>query len=213
MKKCKKCGDEFTPMKGLKDFCSLSCRNSRTWSEEDKLKKSISAKKSEKVKYHNSNRPNSFWVKIVEKRKKTHRKKILESSYDKLSFNSLRYRILYEQNEKCNRCGIGDWLGEPLVLELEHKDGDHFNNDRLNLEMLCPNCHSLTDTWRGRNKNQPSTTRRLKVSDEELLSALLINEWNFRQALILVELTPKGGNYNRCHRLKREYNDINKLTS
>jgi hypothetical protein len=204
MKNCKKCGNEFEPMKGLINYCSLECRNSRTWSDEDKKKKSISAKNSEKVKISNKNRPKDFWIKIGEKRKENHRKEILQSNYDDLSFNRLRYRILYEQDNKCNCCGLSEWLNEPIILELEHKDGNHFNNERSNLEMICPNCHSLTNTWRGRNK----TNKRLKISDEELFHSLLKNEWNMRQSLIEVGLAPKGGNYNRCHKLKKEYNSL-----
>jgi Zn finger protein HypA/HybF involved in hydrogenase expression len=201
MEQCKKCGNEFEPKKGLVSYCSLTCRNSRSWTESDKLKKSKSAKNSEKVKEANSNRTDDVWIKIGNTRKENHRKQILESKYEDLSFESLRFRILYEQENKCNKCGLDEWLGESLVLELEHKDGNHFNNDRNNLEMLCPNCHSLTETWRGRNKRE----RKMRVSDEKLLEALLTNDWNMRQALILVGLAAKGGNYNRCHRLKREY--------
>lgn len=204
MKNCKKCGIEFIEKTGLKNYCSFSCRNSRVWSDEDKLKKSISAQKSEKVKLANNNRPNDFWLKIGKTRKENHKKRILQTEYSNLSFESLRYRIIYEQDEKCNKCGLDNWLGEPLVLELEHKDGNHFNNLRDNLEMLCPNCHSLTETWRGRNKKQ----RKMKVSDEKLLESLLTNNWNFRQSLIYVGLAAKGGNYNRCHKLKKEYDFV-----
>lgn len=49
MNTCKKCNKKFKPQKGLKQFCSLACRNSRVWTKEDKLKKSTSAKNSEKV--------------------------------------------------------------------------------------------------------------------------------------------------------------------
>jgi hypothetical protein len=51
---CKKCGKEFEQSKGLISYCSLECRNSRVWSEEDKYKKSESAKKSDKVKIANN---------------------------------------------------------------------------------------------------------------------------------------------------------------
>lgn len=50
---CKKCGKKFLPTKGLVSYCSLQCRNSRNWSDEDKKKKSDSAKISEKVKKAN----------------------------------------------------------------------------------------------------------------------------------------------------------------
>ena len=49
MTNCKKCNKEFEPQKGLTNYCSLKCRNSRDWTEADKLKKSTSAKLSKKV--------------------------------------------------------------------------------------------------------------------------------------------------------------------
>ena len=50
MCKCKKCGKKFGPQKGLTNYCSLKCRNSRVWNDADKLKKSLSRLNSEKVK-------------------------------------------------------------------------------------------------------------------------------------------------------------------
>ena len=202
MKNCKKCGEEFEPQKGLVNYCSSICRNSRDWDENDKKKKSISAKASEKVEVANKNRPKDFYLKVGETRRLNNKKKILESNYEDLKFNNLRNRIIYEQDSKCNLCELNGWLGNPITLELEHKDGNRNNNKRDNLEMLCPNCHSLTDTWRGRNK----TNKRHKISDEKLLESLLVNEWNMRQALLNVGLVAKGGNYKRCHRLKKEFN-------
>lgn len=209
MNKCKKCGNDFEPVKGLINYCSLECRNSRTWSDDDKKKKSEAAKKSEKVKIATalaseakSNMTSDRWFEIKSKRESIRKEEILNSDYSQLTFGKLRERILYEQNCKCNRCGLSDWLGQTISLELEHKDGNHHNNQRDNLEMLCPNCHSLTLTWRGRNKQNDN---RLKITDERLLETLIINDWNMRQALIELGLAAKGGNYKRCHKLKREF--------
>lgn len=56
--------------------------------------------------------------------------------------------------KKCYRCKRAQWEGQDIVLELEHIDGNRRNNSLENLTLLCPNCHSLTSTWRGRNKAQ-----------------------------------------------------------
>ncbi|MEU6541767.1 HNH endonuclease signature motif containing protein [Streptomyces sp. NPDC046859] len=53
--------------------------------------------------------------------------------------------------ERCALCGVeGVWLGEPLPLEVDHIDGEWRNNRFENLRLLCPNCHSTTDRYRGR---------------------------------------------------------------
>ena len=126
------------------------------------------------------------------------------TSFDELGPENKRRRVFEEQKFCCIKCGISEWFSKPISLELEHKDGNHHNNKRENLEMLCPNCHSLTETWRGRNK----TEKRHKIPDNKLLEILLSNDWNMRKSLIEVGLSPKGGNYNRCHRLKKEYFNI-----
>ncbi len=52
---------------------------------------------------------------------------------------------------RCACCKRSKWRGHPLALDLDHVDGDPWNNTIENLRLLCPNCHSITATWRGRN--------------------------------------------------------------
>ncbi len=57
--------------------------------------------------------------------------------------------------ERCALCGTGPvWRGHPLPLEVDHIDGDWRRNRLENLRLLCPNCHSATDTYRGRAKKR-----------------------------------------------------------
>lgn len=106
-------------------------------------------------------------------------------------FNVLEYKCSTKD------CGITEWKGNHLTLELDHINGIRSDNRKENLRWLCPNCHSQTPTFRGYNK---SLTGKKKVSDAELLTAL--NECvNIRTALQKVGLAAKGGNYERAKRL------------
>ena len=52
---------------------------------------------------------------------------------------------------KCSSCKKTRWLNQPIPLELDHVNGDRYDNQLSNLRLLCPNCHALTPTYRGKN--------------------------------------------------------------
>lgn len=101
------------------------------------------------------------------------------------------------RGQRCECCGITEWLGNPIKLEVHHLDGDRLNNELENLKLLCPNCHAYTETYCRK-------TATVIVEDEVLVQALKDSP-NIRQALIKVGLTPKGGNYTRARELIEKY--------
>lgn len=65
---------------------------------------------------------------------------------------NLKPHLIQERGSVCERCERDTWQGEPIPLEIHHRDGDRTNNTLPNLVLLCPNCHALTDTWRNRKR-------------------------------------------------------------
>ena len=84
--------------------------------------------------------------------------KFLEGAYvgKKVQFRTgewTRNLIINTYGEKCNCCGLSEWNNKPIILEVNHIDGKAYNNIIENLELLCPNCHSQTETFRNKNNN------------------------------------------------------------
>ena len=73
---------------------------------------------------------------------------------DQLS-KTIRDFLLKEANYSCQKCGWHEInpFTEKVPLEIHHIDGNYLNNKKENLEVLCPNCHSLTNNYRNLNKN------------------------------------------------------------
>ena len=78
---------------------------------------------------------------------------ILAGKHPQYQTNKLRLRLIKEgiKEEKCEMCGIVDWQGERLAFELDHIDGNSRNHLLKNLRVVCPNCHSQTETYRAKN--------------------------------------------------------------
>lgn len=67
--------------------------------------------------------------------------------------HKLRLRLIKAGifEHRCVTCNQTEWLEKPIPLELDHINGDNTDNRIENLRCLCPNCHTLTDTYRGKN--------------------------------------------------------------
>lgn len=59
----------------------------------------------------------------------------------------MRKYLVENKTYECNVCGISEYNNKPITLQVDHIDGDRTNNEFDNLQFLCPNCHSQTETW------------------------------------------------------------------
>lgn len=79
---------------------------------------------------------------------------------------NLKKRLIADgiKENVCEICGCnGEWQGKPITLELHHINGNHYDNRIENLQILCPNCHSQTNSFRRRNEvrgEKPKTERK-----------------------------------------------------
>lgn len=105
---------------------------------------------------HNKGKPANFSVKY----------QLCEILVDQSHYSNshrLKLRLLKSgllQN-KCYICGINEWQGHTLTLQLDHINGCNSDNRQENLRLLCPNCHSQTATFAGKNigRSHGSRTR------------------------------------------------------
>jgi 5-methylcytosine-specific restriction endonuclease McrA len=146
---------------------------------------------------HREGRAYKIPKEVSDRGRETRKKFLLSLPFEKQGRRHKREIILKEQGGKCLICGLNEWLGKSLVLELDHIDGNNNNDIRENLRLLCPNCHSQTDTWK-----KGGVAKQKRVTDEKLIKALKENN-TIRDALKSIGLNNFGGaNYYRAKALK-----------
>jgi len=102
----------------------------------------------------------------------------------------------------CENCRLTQWLGNQISLELHHIDGNNQNNDISNIKLLCPNCHSLTHNYRGKNKKSHPK----KIVPDSVFIEIIPQCYSAREALIRVGLVGAGANYTRIKKIMMENN-------
>ena len=95
------------------------------------------------------------WSEIKRKGvKKIELQDILEGKHPEYQTFKLKLRLINEniKENKCEICEITEWQGNPIAMQLDHIDGNSHNHLLNNLRIICPNCHSQTETYCGKNK-------------------------------------------------------------
>lgn len=83
----------------------------------------------------------------------------------------LKNRLIEEgiKEYRCERCKNTEWEGMPIPLQIHHINGVHNDNRLENIQLLCPNCHSLTDTYAGKNANKKNNTKYSKTLSKKCM--------------------------------------------
>jgi hypothetical protein len=151
MKKvCPKCG---TLHEKNGNFCSRSCANSRSWTADAKQKKSKALKKFIAENPTWEEHRLAAMPKMIENLKQTLlEKNNLRFSEGKItSREAIKKQLIALHGEICSVCSLSaHWHGQFLSLHVDHVDGNSKNNMPDNVRLLCPNCHSQTDTYAGK---------------------------------------------------------------
>jgi endogenous inhibitor of DNA gyrase (YacG/DUF329 family) len=118
------------------------------------------------------------------------------SSY-KLKSHMLREGAI---ENKCEECGIASiWNGKELVLHLDHIDGNSYNNKRDNLRLLCPNCHSQTESYCGKKR------KNVDLTDQDYIT-YIPQSLNVAELMKNLNRRPQGHHYRKVAELMEKYN-------
>lgn len=78
---------------------------------------------------------------------------------------TLKLHFLRHNENKCSICGLTSWQNKPIVLILDHIDGNPENNLPENLRLVCPNCDSQLPTYKAKNTGHGRAYRRQRYKE------------------------------------------------
>ena len=139
----------------------------------------------------------------IKKSNETKEKKYYNmDNWNNMQRSGRRKFLLKLQDNKCKYCGINEWNGVKLILELHHIDGDRYNNDFENCIMLCPNCHAITSNYKGRNSKK---YKNYKYSDNEIIE-IAKNSYSINNTIENMKYAMSKSLYERISKIISENN-------
>lgn len=152
-KKCKQCNTLLKYKDRKKIFCNSSCsatynnlQRGRRFNKCQNCGKSITGARFCNNKCHQNFLFNNAVLKL------------LNGDSTVSVYTVKRYLIL--QDNRCSVCGIAEWNNKSITFDMDHIDGNSDNNSLVNVRLLCPNCHSQTSTYKGKNVGKGRHKRR-----------------------------------------------------
>lgn len=162
--KCQSCEKDHDGSYASGRFCNVQC--ARSFSSKEK-REQINEAVSQKLSIAKVCKSCGLTFLGKESKSKIHCLSCKKPNYAGLAFESLKTdasrksRLLKERGHRCENaiCGLTEWRGQPVPIELDHIDGNSDNNAKENVRLLCANCHSQTSTHAGRNVGRFKTKR------------------------------------------------------
>lgn len=164
-KVCKNCNSTIPyGFKNLKIFCSQSC--SASFNNKNRITNRTS--KNRKCQFCNAETVNKKYcsVSCFNKNLVSSKFSEIENGLYKTKNNKFLKKFLISKNgHQCQMCFLNEWGGKPILLILDHIDGDSENFNLKNLRLICSNCDTLTLTYKGKNKGNGRFSRRKRYQD------------------------------------------------
>lgn len=98
-----------------------------------------------------------------EHKSKLHKEDWYAGKLKRIERLTLRRYLGEDRGYKCECCGISEWNGKDITLQVDHVNGDAGDDSPNNLRLICPNCHSQSETFGGRNKGNGRAARGLPL--------------------------------------------------
>ena len=174
--RCKLCGEAILYKSNrslkevkLKKFCNKSCATTYNNMKYPKRKENLKGKfciecgtkLKRKGKYCSKSCQSTYQYKEYIDNWKKGKESGIKGKYEVSPY--LKRYLREKYGNKCCKCGWSEInpFTNKIPLEVEHKDGNYLNNSEDNLELLCPNCHSLTATYKGANRGNGRKERKV----------------------------------------------------
>ena len=164
-KHCTECGSELPYEQRDCKFCSRSCAASFNNKERNRPKRDAICLHCGTVFPANRKSYGKFCSLKCQGQYKWEnetKSRIMEGQVSNRS--TLKKFLIERDGHQCSCCGNTEWIGKPISIEVDHIDGNPANDMPKNLRLLCPNCHSMTETYKGKNKGHGRGSRGISRS-------------------------------------------------